>query len=210
MARLLSLLFIIFCFPLGAAEFPRHMVILSPAGIGGSGAYERITPGANSQFQKLDINKGNIALNYHYTLSQRFQIGSFFSNNTDFRKYKTDDGSTGEVEFHTLALGLSFLYNFSDELINAYYTGFIFTYYNNEEEFTHDGPFSYLEDDRLSQIYEIILGQRFSLKRLGLQNITYSPSFSLFLARNEKDYTDDGLDHSWGANFIVLKFDVLF
>lgn len=205
----IAILTLLFSFLSHAQDFPRHMVVLSTTGAGASGSYEKFDPGSSSLFSDYDIWKGDIALNYTYRLDPRWQLGTFLVNRTEDREFTSREGHKGEVEFKNLHWGVNLIYNFSDDLRNAWYISPTFSWVNQEEEFDKT-VFDFIEDDRNIEIYEFVVGKRFSLEPNGLPKISYSPSVSVFFARSSKDYRDNGTEDSWGVTLQVLKFDVLF
>lgn len=209
MHRLSLLLFIFFPLISLANEYPKHMVQITTHGLGVGAAFERTYPRDESNFRKFDVFKGEIDFNYAYTLTHRLQLGFLFSNRNEKRNFETKDDDRGRVAYYNLLLGLSLILNFSDDLMNSYYSGLTFSALNHEEEYTKT-VFDYLEDDKNAETYEIFFGKRWSLKHWGLANITYSPTLSFYMQRARKDYEDDGLQDNMALNFEVVKFDVLF
>lgn len=191
------------------ADYQRHMVQVTSRGLGAGAAYNHTDPRGSSQFDRFNILKSNIDVNYAYTFRHRWQIGGLLSNQTEERSFRTDSGQKGHVSYRNLLIGATLYYNFSDVLMESFYTGLGVSWLNHEEEFSHN-IFNYLEDDKNATIYELLIGKRWSLKRWGIENITYSPQVSLYVQRARKDYEDDGLQDSWGVNLDVIKFDVLF
>ncbi|HXH76409.1 MAG TPA: hypothetical protein VNJ08_15665 [Bacteriovoracaceae bacterium] len=190
-------------------ENPKHMVQVTPRGFGVGAAYETTYPRNESIFRDFNIFRGNIDLNYTYTVTPRVQVGGILSNNSEKRTYATKAGQTGRVSINDLLVGMSLYWNFDDEIMHSWYMGFIFAVLNHEEEYSKN-VFNYLEDDKNSETYELIVGKRFDLKKWGLINIKYSPSFSLYTQRARKDYDDDGLQDGVGVSVQAIKFDILF
>lgn len=191
-------------------ERPKHMVQLTTRGLGIGGNYEKTTPRSNSKFDDYDVTNGNIALNYAYTLRPRLQLGLAISNFSSKREYKATNGQKGKVTHDHFNVGAFAILNFSDALADAWYLGFMATYFNEEDETTNKTVLNYLEDDKSGETFELSFGKRFSLERYGISHITYSPNLSVYVQRARKDYEDDGLQDMMGVNLELVKFDVLF
>jgi hypothetical protein len=210
MKRTLIIFAALSSFSVGAESSHRSMVQVGSSGFGATGAYEKFEPKGSSLFDEFSIVKGNFALNYSYAVMPQLQIGLFFSNRHDERKFKTTDGKSGRIEEETQQIGLQALWNFKRDLHDSTYAGVMLSHLNHEDENDHVEPFDYLEDDRSAQSVDLIVGKRFGLERWGIHNITYSPSLSVFITNSQKDYEDDGIDKSYGIVVNLIKFDVLF
>jgi len=210
MKFLISFLVVLNIGPLWADGSTRSMIQIGNSGFGASGSYERFSPKADAEFDEFNITKGDLTLNYSYAFFSQFQLGLFYSNSHDQRRFKTANGSTGEIEFKSQHIGLQALWNFSENLQESWYLGALVSHMNLEDETSKTEPLNYLEDDRSAQSIDFILGKRFGLDQWGLKNISYSPSLSIFITNSQKDYEDDGIDKSYGFSLNLIKFDVLF
>lgn len=194
---------------LGAID-PKHMIQVTTHGLGIGAGYEKTDPASDSQFEVFNTFKGNIEINYAYTIRPQLQIGGLYSNRSEERNYDTKGNSQGEISINTQIIGAFVQWNFQEELPDTWYTGLMFSNLNHEEESSNKAVFNKLEDDKSADSWEIYFGKRFSLGHWGITNITYSPSLSLYSQNARKDYADDGLKDAAGINVQAIKFDVLF
>jgi hypothetical protein len=193
---------------------PRHMVMITTQGFGYGGAVEKAETSNSSPFKNVTINRNNFSLNYAYTLTDRIQLGAFYKQSHYDGNLTSKDGKKADIDQMSNSFGVFTLYNFNDDLFSSFYVGFLVANINVEEEYGHGfteaegkAPFELDEDGTLYQIY---FGKRFSLKRFGIQNITYSPQIAMYSRTYGKDYGDQGFDKGKGLVVDVLRFDVLF
>lgn len=193
-----------------ASDYPKHMVQVTTQGLGIGAGYEKTEPSSDSQFEDFDTFKGNIELNYAYTITPQLQAGGLYSNRSEERNYDTKINGQGELASNTQIMGIFIQWNFREELKDTWYSGLMFSNLNHEEESSNKAVFNKLEDDKNADSWEVYVGRRFKLDRWGISNITFSPSLSFYSQNARKDYADDGLKDNMGVNFQLLKFDVLF
>lgn len=195
------------------ADRYRHMVSVDANGLGWSGALERMETKSASAFSDVEHLVNNIGLNYGYRLTDRFIVGGYFKNSNSEYKF-SKSSSSASVEVETLTVGVFTLYNFSDTISNAWYTGVSVAHYTNEQETSHDvaleegkNPF---ELDDAGMIYEIVAGKRFRLLKWNIDHLTYSPQVGIFHRTHSKDFDDQNVKNGYGVSFQPVKFDLLF
>lgn len=193
---------------------PRHMVMITTQGFGFGGSAEDGDTKGSSPFKGSTIDEHNFALNYAYTITDRIQLGAFFKQSRYTNNVKTKSGDDADIDEMTNSFGVYGIYNFSDDLYTSYYLGFMVASINREENygrgFTEAEEKQPFELDDKGSVYQIYFGKRFSLKRFGIQNITYSPQIALYSRTYGKDFSDQGFDKGKGIIFDVVRFDVLF
>lgn len=196
-----------------ASEAPRHMVSFGTNGLGWSGASEEIDTNKRSPFKSVDYFLNNLSLNYAIRLFSHLQLGAFYQNYEDEYEFHHSNGKSKSALQHS-KYGTFLLYNFSKNLTESFYLGAAFSFFNTEEENSHDfteaegkAPFE-LDDE--GQTYEFIIGKRFSLESFGIKHITYSPMVSFYHRQHGKDFDDQGARKGKGIFLQILKFDVLF
>lgn len=193
-------------------QYPKHMISLGNDAFGFSAQGEKFDPESSSLVKDLNVSLGNLNLNYAYSITNRFQIGLSVSSSTEKTetKYRDDDEITDETT--TSAVGIFGLYNFSDDLHNAFYVGLGIGGGSIKVEHTEkDTPANDTEVKTGYTMTAVNFGKRFSLeKMLNIKNLVYSPSLSGYAATYDKDYKDAGLKKSSGFIIVPIKFDLLF
>jgi hypothetical protein len=188
----------------------RHMFRFAPESFGVSSSREIIRPRSGSTFSSVRFEDQNIALNYHYRLTNRWQVGTFFQySNEKFRFESSDSGSRIETSYGEI--GLSVLYNFSDKFVDAYFLGGSLSYFNREEEVStgiseaeNKAPF---ELDDVGYEATLLFGKRFNLKKWGLKTLAYSPSLALYYRHHGKDFRDQKTREGQGFIITPLALD---
>lgn len=196
------------------AERPKHMVMITSQGFGYGGAVEKAEIKSSSPFKNVTINRNNFAINYAYRLTDRVQLGAFYKQSHYDGNLTNKSGKEADIDEMSNSFGLFSIYNFSDDLFSSYYVGFLFANINAEREYGHGlteaegkAPF---ELDDAGSLYQIYFGKRFSLKRFGIHNITYSPQIGLYSRTYGKDFSDQGFEKGKGIIVDIIRFDVLF
>jgi hypothetical protein len=195
-----------------SAEY-RHMISFGTQGLGWSGAAEKIHSDSGSDFDGIEYLFHNIGLNYAYRLTSRLQLGGFYQAVHQEYRFKTaNDVSRSENKSNSI--GLFGIYNFSDELTNTFFLGLSIANFRMQEENSHDilvaeskNPFE-LDDSGVT--YELILGKRFTLKKWGIEHLTFSPQGSVYHRTHGKDFSDQRSKEGVGLTLQVIKFDLLF
>ena len=190
------------------------MITFGTHGLGWSGDVERLETKSNSRFERVDDLFLNLGINYAYLINSRIQLGLFFQTSHDQYKFYNRDGTSSKSEIESNTYGVFGLYNFSEELSDAFYTGLGLSKYNYEEENAHDltdaegkNPF---ELDDTGKTYEIVFGKRFNLRRWKIDHLTFSPQISFFHRTHAKDFNDQKIGDGMGLKLHIIKFDFLF
>jgi hypothetical protein len=194
------------------ADEHKHLVTFGSNGFGWSGAVEQMETRDASAFSDVDYWMNNIGVNYGYRLDERFIIGGHLQ--TFNSEYRFNNGGSSKVEKEGLVFGIYALYNFSDTIANTWYTGISIAHFSEEEEVSHNvalaeskTPFEF--DDE-GEIYEILLGRRFSMKKWNIDHLTYAPQVGIYFKTHSKDFDDQDVKDGFGASFQPLRFDFLF
>lgn len=195
------------------ADQYRHIVSIDSNGLGWSGTFEKMETKSESAFSDVEHLVNNIALNYAYRLTDRFILGGYFRSSNSEYKFNTSS-SSATVEAETQTIGLFALYNFSDTISSAWYTGASVGHFQIEQEVSHNvaleegkNPF---ELDDTGMIFEIVAGKRFRLLKWNIDHLTYSPQIGFFHRTHSKDFDDQNVKNGYGVSFQPLKFDLLF
>lgn len=167
-----------------------------------------------SVFSRVDYYLSNLALNYAYRTSDRFQVGAFYEGIHTEYKFRKQGGGKAPMEVEQNTLGIFTLYNFHDDLKDSLYLGVAFSVVSYEEENSHDFASaegkSAIELDDNSEVYEIILGRRFPLGTYKLEYLSFSPQVRLYFKTHGKDFDDQEIRNGWGVNFQPVRFDLIF
>jgi hypothetical protein len=122
----LILLCILFPFT-SFAEERWHMVSFGRDGFGLSGAHEDINTRSGSPFQSEIYYFSDIGLNYAYRVSSRVQIGAKYQNIHREYRLRSNAGGLSSVEIEVQHVGAFALYNFSEDLNDAWFAGYGYT-----------------------------------------------------------------------------------
>ncbi len=207
------ILFIFFSLP-SFAFHPKHMIKISPIGLGGDASVEGLQSDNDSKYNNATYWIHNISLNYAFLIAPRWQLGAYYKASEN--KQVFDRKGTGKTtsKRNTTSFGAFIIYNFSPELVSCYYLGLTTGRYNQEEQvsldFAQDEGKVALEFDDDGENYGLFVGKRFSLKILGIKNISYSPQLTFFYNTHGKDLRDQGLRKGKGLSIEPLKLDILF
>ncbi len=138
----------------------------------------------------------NLNLNYAYQLSsyRRMQLGWRFD-------YLKDTNSSGDIENWGLQVGA--IYNNSTDLQNTMYAS---VYLGMGWDHSY-GAASGGNSSTENMISTIALGRRYSLDRMGVKHLTYSPEIAL---QNRNATTGGALEYSQSLQFRFLQFSVFF
>lgn len=208
------LLFLSFNIFADETKTPKHMVMITSQGFGYGGAVEKTDTKNSSVFKNVGINRSNFSLNYAYTITDRIQLGAFYKQSHYDGNLTNKNGGDSDIDIMSNSFGVYSIYNFSDDLFDSYYAGIMYATINSEEEYGHgfteaEGKAPFELDDSGS-LYQIYFGKRFSLKRFGIHNITYSPQIGIYSRTYGKDFSDQGFNKGKGIILDVIRFDVLF
>ncbi|WP_408098969.1 hypothetical protein ACJVC5_08630 [Peredibacter sp. HCB2-198] len=213
MKKFWLVLLLILSFPLLARE-PRHMITFGSQGLGWLGSAEKMETRSSSPFKSVDYFLSNLAINYAYRLYPRFQIGAFYEGVHTEYKFHRRGGSTSSQETEINTLGIFLLYNFHDDIHNAYYIGASASNNSRAEEISHDftdaegkAP---IELDDTNQIYELLFGKRIPVVMMGFENLSFSPQVRAFYKTHGKDFNDQDVKYGLGFTIIPVRFDLLF
>lgn len=193
---------------------PRHMITFGSRGLGWTGTAERMETRSSSRFRNVDYLLSNLALNYAYRLYPRFQIGAFYEGIHSEYKFRRKDGNASSQEVEISTIGLFLLYNFSNDIHNAYYIGSSVSHSSLTEEISHD--FSDTEGkapvelDDTNQTYELLFGKRIPVIIMGFENLSFSPQVRFFYQTHGKDFDDQDVKYGLGITIIPIRFDLIF
>jgi hypothetical protein len=213
MEKLLTFVFLLLSLHSFAGEY-KHQLSFGRQGLGWGGSYEEMDTESQSPFKEGSHLFNDFALNYAYRVGNCWQIGGFFqSDKNDFEFKRKDEGSTF-ANVTRIVGGIFGLYNFSEELQQAYYLGAAISYFTLAEENSHnwtemEGKAPFELDDAGTSI-ELIFGKRFSFDKWEIKHLTYSPSLSLFIRTHSKDFDDQNVGTGKGIALQPVKFDFLF
>lgn len=196
------------------AQEPFHMISFGRDGLGWSAGGEEIDTKSSSPFSSVKSFFNDLALNYAFRVSSRFQLGAFYQTSHYEYHFKQRGGNTSEAGIEEDQAGLFFLYNFNQDLNDAWYAGYAFSIATYEEENSSalqqaegKGPF---ELDDSNTIHEIMFGKRFSLRGFNVDNLAYSPQIKFIYRTHGKDFDDNHIGNGTGVNIQPLRFDLLF
>lgn len=196
------------------AEQPWHMVSFGTDGFGLSGSHEDIDTKTHSPFKDVMYYFADIGLNYAYRVSSRIQIGAKYSNTHREYRFRSTSGGHTSVEIDEQTVGGFAIYNFSEDLNDAWYAGYAYSVIKYNEENSEDfqtaegkGPFEF---DDASSKNEIFIGKRFSLRGFNLDNFAYSPQISGYYQSHAKDFKDNKIGDGTGFTIQPIHFDLLF
>lgn len=196
------------------AEEPFHMISFGRDGFGWSAAGEKIDTESESPFSSVKYFLNDLALNYAFRVNNRIQLGAFYQNSHTQYKFKNRGGNTSKTEIEQDQSGIFFLYNFSEDMNDAWYAGYAFSITQYEEENSHDlqdaenkSPF---ELDDANTTHELIVGKRFSLRGFNVDNLAYSPQVKFIYQTHGKDFDDNQIGNGTGVNVQPIRFDLLF
>lgn len=138
----------------------------------------------------------NLNLNYAYQLSsnRRMQLGWRLD-------YLKDTNTSGDIENWGLQVGA--IYNNSTDLQNTMYASLYLGMGWDHSYGAASGGNSSTEN----MISTIALGRRYSLERMGVKHLTYSPEIAL---QNRNATTGGTLEYSQSLQFRFLQFSVFF
>lgn len=190
------------------------MVSFGRDGFGWSAGGEKIDTDSSSPFSGVKSFFNDLALNYAYRVNHRIQLGAFYqSSHYEFR-FKQRGGNTSETAIEEDRSGLFFLYNFSEDMNDAWYAGYAFSVATYQEENSSDfedaegkSPF---ELDDANNIHELMVGKRFSLRGFNVDNLAYSPQIRFIYQTHGKDFDDNHIGDGTGVSIQPLRFDLLF
>lgn len=196
------------------ARESRHMITFGSQGVGWMGSGERMDTKSSSSFKRVDNLLSNLSLNYAYRLYPRFQIGAFYEGMHSEYKFSRRGGGESFQELEINTFGIFLLYNFSNDIHDAYYIGLSAGNTNREEEISHDftdaegkAP---IELDDTNQIYEFLFGKRIPIVMMGFENLSFSPQIRLFYKTHGKDFKDQDVKYGLGTTIIPIRFDLMF
>lgn len=190
------------------------MVSFGRDGFGWSVSGEQIDTESSSAFKGVEYIMNNFALNYAYRINKRIQLGAFYQTTQDEYHFKKRSGGRTETSIETDQSGVFFLYNFSEDMNDAWYAGYAFSVSTYEEENSQDleneeGKAAFELDDA-SSTHEIIVGKRFSLRGFNVDNLAFSPQIKFYYQTHGKDFDDNHIGNGTGLNLQPLRFDLLF
>jgi Autotransporter beta-domain len=211
--KMAFLLFAMLSFP-ALSEEPWHMISFGPDGLGWSGTSEDIDTRSSSTFSEVKYLLNDLSLNYAYRPNDRLQIGGFYKGTHSEYDFRKKDGGTSSTSIEENQIGLLLLYNFQEDLNDAWYAGYSYSITSYEEENSKDlqteeekAPF---ELDDLTKTHEFIVGKRFSLRGFKVENLSYSPQIRFLFRTHGKDFDDQDVGNGAGVNIQPLRFDLLF
>jgi hypothetical protein len=212
--KVLSIIFILlYAFHLNAKSY-KHMISFGTQGLAWSGDLEQVSGNKSSHFKRVDYFYHNLSLNYAYLISRRFQFGGFYQNTHKEYQFHAKESSSSPLKVVTDTGGLFTLYNFSDQIMDAYYLGLSFAIFNEEEENSKEfndaeGKAPFELDDK-GEIIELIFGKRTGLKHWNIDHITYAPQIGVYYKTHSKDFKDNRLTRGVGIRVQLIKLDILF
>jgi hypothetical protein len=196
------------------AEEPWHMVSFARDGFGFSASHEDINAKSKSPFKDVIYFFSDIGLNYAYRVSSRIQIGAHYQNIHREYRLRSTAGGHSSVDIEEQTVGAFVIYNFSNDLNDSWYTGYGFSVIKYNEENSEvfqtaegKGPF---ELDDSSELNEILIGKRFSLRGFHVPNLAFAPQLSVFYKTHAKDFKDNRIGNGTGLNVQPIRFDLLF
>lgn len=196
------------------AETPKHMVTFGSQGLGGSFYTEQMKTGDSSDFKRVDRLFTNLGFNYAYRLTQRIQIGGFYSTSQEEYDFNPRESGRATSKIDSTSIGIFALYNFHDEIDNAFYVGVSAANFNYEEQnsqsFVSAENKTPYEIDDAGQSYELFFGKRFDLISRSIRHLTYAPQVGVFMKTHSKDFNDQNIGQGSGVSIHALKFDFLF
>ncbi len=152
----------------------------------------------------------DLTVNYAYKVSPRIQLGFLASYYADGDETKFKDGTESASKSSELKLYGFLTYNFSEALTSSYYLTGLLGKEQSSSSTQETGSPTEKSDDDLTGV-GLVFGKRFSLRGLGIFNLTYSPSIGIKRSLVGGDLSSDSkIDTLDSINLDVLKFDLLF
>lgn len=214
MKKILVLMFTLISINVHAQEEQtKHMVMFGNSfnfGWNGSGS----TADVDSKLGIKDylLSEGNFNVNYAYTVAPQFQLGLDVAVQTETEEAKAKAGGKVKSEEMSRSFAVFGVFNFSENLKESFYLGAAVgkMWVDNEVKDTTGGSTSKSETEYDGNLFYIGFGKRFSLKSLGIENLTYSPSISFQHVELSGDLEDAGVNSISTVTLDVVKFDLLF
>ncbi|HXH29449.1 MAG TPA: hypothetical protein VNJ01_01430 [Bacteriovoracaceae bacterium] len=155
------------------------------------------------------LGDADLSLNYAYKVLPRFQVGGIAGYSNDSEDIKYRDGSTLTEASTDIRIYLFVTFNFSQALSSSYYvTGLLGKELSDSE--SKDSALGTTKTDSDKTGAGLIFGKRFSLRSLGIVNLTYSPSISFKREIAGGDLKKEGTDNLDSITLDLIKFDLLF
>ena len=211
--KIFLLLLVLIPFQASARE-EWHMITFGRHGLGWTGTAERMQTNGDSTFKNVTYFLSDLSLNYAYRISKRFQLGAFYEGLHREYKFRRKDGGSSPQTIESDTYGLFLIYNFNNNLYDAYYLGLGVSSTTYEEEISHDFADSEgkapLELDDTNETYELFFGKRIPISIMGFDNLSFSPQIKFFYQTHGKDFRDQDVDYGLGMSLQPIRFDLLF
>lgn len=107
-------------------------------------------------------------------------------------------------------MGLQFLYNFSDDVLNAFYVGFIIGSSRSESETRNENDPSQNEKSEAEGGQTgLVFGKRFQIEAVG--NFSYAPTLAFYTVDFEgEQFREYGIEEGRVTEIEFIKFDMMF
>lgn len=172
----------------------RHMLSLGRTGFSWNHSVEKLNTQKSSALDDLYTFMTDLGLNYSYRFTNRIQLGLFYLHSRNELRFKNVDGGSSSAQIETDEYGLELIYNFHDDILDAWYTSLSFSVINLEEENTSKlsgaeskTPF---ELDDSSYRTTMMLGKRWDLGSLKMAAVTFAPRIGVYYQTHSKDFSD--------------------
>lgn len=195
------------------SETPKHMVMFGNSfSAGWSGSSSTADVDSDLGIDDFNVTNGNFKINYAYTVAPRFQLGVDFESEMSTSEVKMKAGGKVKSEDRSTSLLIFGIYNFSDDLKNAFYFGAGLGKEWNEEEAKDStgGTTEKSEVEYDADTFFLTFGKRFDLKGMGIENLTYSPGITYLHGKVNGDLEDAGVNSISQFRIDLVKFDLLF
>lgn len=158
----------------------------------------------------FDLTGGNFAVNYFYSISERLQLGFLIDNEVDESEIRLKSGTKITSEDKNTAVYILAQYNFNNSFEGSWYAGFGIGREKSEDTTIDSSGANNSNTSFRINGTALWIGKRFSLKSLGIENLTYSPMLSFQHGKVKGDLQSQGIDEMSIVTLDILKLDLLF
>lgn len=193
-----------------AVSSPKHQITFGNDSFGWDGSSTATDTDKSLGIKDFSLSEGNFNLNYAYQVFPQFQIGAEISSSTEEQEIKYEAGGKYTDEDSTTTFAAFITYNTNEDLNNSFFITASLgkSIVKSETKDTSDGSKTDSKYD--ASIISGALGKRFSMQKLGIQNLVYSPKISFVSAKIGGDLEDEGVNSAFQVKIDVLRFDLLF
>ena len=195
---------------IGTTEQPKHQITFGNDSFGWDGSAATTDTDKSLGIKDFTFGEGNFNVNYAYQIFPQVQIGAEIISRTEVQEIKYDDGGKYTDDDSTTTVGAFVTYNTSEEINNSFFitAGISKSTVKSETKDTSDNSKSSTKYD--ASIFSGAIGKRFSMQKLGIQNLVYSPKLTVASGKFSGDLEESGVNSAVQVKIDVLRFDLLF